>query len=258
MTDWVTYLEGFHSRSPGLIESVLARCVAGDLTPYRWLTRAVSPGARLVLDVACGSGPVAKTLRARPGQRTPVIVGVDVSTAELHLAVATGATPVLRADAASLPFRPGCFDAVSCSMGLMVVSDLGAALGQICRVLRPGGVFVATVPSAVPLRRTDVRVLAPLTARLRSTPQFPAGGEMQGLVAALDDAGLRLLEDGRERFAFAVRDRADASSLVRSLYLPGTSDKRRESAVEWLVDRVRDGDPVEVAIPIRRVVALRG
>ena len=44
MTDWVTYLEGFHSRSPGLVEAVLARCVAGDLTPNRWLARAVSPG----------------------------------------------------------------------------------------------------------------------------------------------------------------------------------------------------------------------
>jgi SAM-dependent methyltransferase len=258
MTDWVTYLEGFHSRSPGLVESVLSRCVAGDLTPYRWLARAVSPGVRLVLDVACGSGPVAKTLRGQQGQLAPEVVGVDVSTAELQLAVENGASPVLRADAASLPFRPASFDAVSCSMGLMVVPDVAAALGQICQVLRPGGVFVATVPSAVPLRRSDVRVLAPLTARLRSTPQFPAGGEMQGLVGALDGAGLRLLEDGRERFAFVVRDRADASSLVRSLYLPGTSDKRRESAVEWLVDRVRDGGPVEVAIPIRRLVALRG
>jgi hypothetical protein len=125
-------------------------------------------------------------------------------------------------------------------------------------VLRPGGVLAATVASAMPLRPQDMRLLAPLTARLRTTPQFPGGGEMTGLASSMEQAGLRVLEDARERFGFVVRDGADARLLTRALYLPGTSDRRRELAADWLTERaaaVEGG--AEIAVPVRRVVAMR-
>jgi SAM-dependent methyltransferase len=265
VTDWATYLAGFHARHPGISEEVLARTRSGDLTPYDWLARAVS-GPK-VLDLASGSGVMADTLAGQPrtrarggeGRTPPWVVGLDLSAAELHEARRRGrANPLVRGDAAALPFAGGTFDAVVCSAGLMVVADVETVAQEVGRVLRPGGVLAATVASAVPFRAQDMRLLAPLTARLRTTPQFPGGGEMTGLGSTLEQAGFRILEDARERFGFVVRTGADARLLTRALYLPGTPDRRREQAAGWLAERAEaQADGVEVAVPVRRVVALR-
>lgn len=258
MTDWATYLAGFHARNPGVSEDVLTRATSGDLTPYRWLARAVS-GAR-VLDLASGSAAMAATLAAESDRPSPPwVVSLDLSAAELQEGRRRGRTgPLVRADAVALPFGDGSFDAVVSSAGLMVVGRVGTVLDEIARVLRPGGVLAATVASAVPLRPQDMRLLAPLTARLRTTPQFPGGGEMTGLTSSMEDAGFRVLEDARERFGFVVRTEHDARLLARSLYLPGTSDRRRDLAAAWLAERA-EGQPdgVEVAVPVRRVVAMK-
>ncbi len=273
MTDWATYLAGFHARNPGISEDILGRARSGDLTPYLWLARAVS-GAR-VLDLASGSGPMADTLaeQSRQSKTTwpadrridsdrkpaPWVVGLDMSAAELDEARKRGRhNPLVRADAATLPFADASFDAVVSSAGLMVVGRITRVLDEIARVLRPGGVLAATVASAVPLRPQDMRFLAPLTARLRTTPQFPGGGEMTGLTSAMEQAGFRVLEDARERFGFRVRTEADARLLTRALYLPGTSDKRRDLAATWLAERAAaQDDGLEIAVPVRRVVAMR-
>jgi SAM-dependent methyltransferase len=256
MTDWATYLAGFHARNPGITEDVLTRARSGDLTPYHWLARAVS-GAR-VLDLACGSGVMADTL-AELSRTRPWVVGLDLSAAELAETRRRGrVNPLVRADAAALPFADASFDAVVSSAGLMVVGRVVRVLDEVARVLRPGGVLAATVASAVPLRPQDMRFLAPLTARLRTTPQFPGGGEMTGLTSALEQAGFRVLEDARERFGFLVRTDADARLLTRALYLPGTSDRRREQASAWLAERAAaQADGVEIAVPVRRVVAMK-
>jgi ubiquinone/menaquinone biosynthesis C-methylase UbiE len=267
VTDCATYLAGFHARNPGISEDVLGRARSGDLTPYLWLARAVS-GPR-VLDLASGSGVMAETLAGQSGQRTtrphseprpaPWVVGLDLSAAELAETRKRGRRhPLVRADAATLPFADASFDAVVSSAGLMVVGRITQVLDEIARVLRPGGVLAATVASAVPLRPQDMRFLAPLTARLRTTPQFPGGGEMTGLTSSLEKSGFRVLEDARERFGFPVRTEADARLLTRALYLPGTSDRRRELAAVWLAERAAaQDDGLEIAVPVRRVVAMR-
>jgi SAM-dependent methyltransferase len=274
VTDWATYLAGFHARNPGISEDVLGRARSGDLTPYLWLARAVS-GSR-VLDLASGSGPMADTLAEQSRQsnesrhsspsgqqsdhRTaPWVVGLDLSAAELAETRKRGRhNPLVRADAAILPFADASFDAVVSSAGLMVVGRISHVLDEIARVLRPGGVLAATVASAVPLRPQDMRFLAPLTARLRTTPQFPGGGEMTGLTSSMEQAGFRVLEDARERFGYPVRTEADARLLTRALYLPGTSDKRRDLAAAWLAERAAaQDDGLEIAVPVRRVVAMR-
>ncbi|MPZ61962.1 MAG: methyltransferase domain-containing protein [Propionibacteriales bacterium] len=259
MTDWRTYLAGFHARNPGITEAVLRRARSGGLTPYTWLARAVS-GDR-VLDLACGNSAMAATLAEDRSRTTqPWVVGVDTSEAELRAGRERGrGGPLVRADVGALPFAGGSFDAVVSSLGLVVAEELDGVLAEVARVLRHGGVLAATVPSAVPLRAQDMRLLPPLTARLRTTPQFPAGGEMTGLGTSLEAAGFRVLEDARERFAFVVRTLEDADLLMRSLYLPDTPDRRRDSAASWLAARAAGagGEGVEVATPIRRVVAMK-
>lgn len=57
-------------------------------------------------------------------------------------------------DASLLPLRDDSVDAVVMSMALMLV-PLVDTLAEVARVLRPGGVFVATVPTGGPLPSRD-------------------------------------------------------------------------------------------------------
>ena len=68
--DWRQYLADFHRDRAGVVEAVLSRSVGGDHTPYRWLARAVGGGARTVLDLACGSGPIKGSIRTSAAPRS--------------------------------------------------------------------------------------------------------------------------------------------------------------------------------------------
>ena len=70
----------------GVAEAVLSRALAGDHSPYRWLARAVSADAKVVVDLACGSGPMSREL-AQPGR---TVIGLDLSEHELALAAGAG------------------------------------------------------------------------------------------------------------------------------------------------------------------------
>ncbi len=100
------------------------------------------PPGGSVLDVACGEGRVARALKERGYE----VVGVDASPT--LLAAAREADPRFEAqlaDAAALPFPPEHFDLVVMSLALMNLDDLSGALGEIARVLRPGGRFCASL-----------------------------------------------------------------------------------------------------------------
>jgi 2-polyprenyl-6-hydroxyphenyl methylase/3-demethylubiquinone-9 3-methyltransferase len=102
---------------------------------------------RLVLDAGCGGGLVARTLAAAGA----VVVGLDRSLGSLGVARRAVGPPALPPDAAPgafhpvrgqlerLPFAGGTFDAVVAADVLEHVPDLPAAVGEIARVLAPGG-----------------------------------------------------------------------------------------------------------------------
>ena len=56
----------------------------------------------------------------------------------------------IRGDATRLPFADAAFDCVVTSEVLEHIHDDRAALGELARVLKPGGTFAATVPSYLP------------------------------------------------------------------------------------------------------------
>lgn len=251
--DWPAYLEEFHRHRTGVGEAVLSRALAGDHTPYRWLARAVSADTTTVVDVACGSGPMSRELEL-PGR---TVVGVDLSDSELRLAAERSAGPWVQGDGLRLPFRDSSVDAVTSSMGLVVVQPLDQVVAEVSRVLTPGGVLAAIAPALRPLTLADLRVLTRLNTRLRTVPQFPGPVELAGFGRTLHDNGLRMVEDARERYVFVVKTRADAELVMSALYLPQTRWSRVESAIEFLQERVQRRGPVQVAIPMRRVVAIK-
>lgn len=251
--DWRQYLADFHRDRAGVVEAVLSRSVGGDHTPYRWLARAVGGGARTVLDLACGSGPMSRELAA--DQRT--VIGLDLSSAELRLAAERGPGPWIRGDGLRLPFRDASLDAVTSSMGLVVITPLTTVMAEITRVLRPGGVLAAIAPAVRPLSPNDLRILARINTRLRGKPQFPGPVELAGFTKTLPAYGLRRVEDQRERYRFTVSSRADAELVLSALYLPTTRWSRVEAAIELLQDRVDRKGSVDITIPMRRVVAIK-
>ena len=106
----------------------------------------------VLLDVSCGSGLFTRRF-ANSGVYGHV-VAADYSEAMLREAMALaaaqrtepGASPVtlVRADVARLPFATGSIDAVHAGAALHCWPSPSAALAEISRVLRPGGVFVAS------------------------------------------------------------------------------------------------------------------
>jgi SAM-dependent methyltransferase len=250
---WSAYLAEFHEKRPGAVEAVLSQAAAGDTTPYRWLARAIPSRVRTVLDLACGSGAVSRELAAR--DRT--VVGIDLSAAELAMAAERGPGPWVRGDIRRLPFKDASVDAVTASLGLVVVPELSEVLSEVARVLKPGGVLAAIAPALRGIAPRDLRVLGRITARLRAKPQFPGAVEIAGFRRSLEQVGLRRVEDARERYGFWVTSRVDAETVMKALYLPDTRWSRVESAIEHLEDRIAVRGPVELAIPMRRVVAIK-
>lgn len=94
----------------------------------------------LVLDVACGPGNFTRDFARAAGDG--LVVGIDASESMLDVAVrdTEGANVAyLRGDACALPFEDGCFDAVCCFAALYLIEEPMRALGEIVRVLAPGG-----------------------------------------------------------------------------------------------------------------------
>jgi SAM-dependent methyltransferase len=251
--DWAKYLAWFHDERAGVVEDVLSRALRSDHSPYRWLARAVSQDATTVVDLASGSGPVAREL-ARPGR---TVVGVDLSAAELELAEKRGAGPLVQADARVLPFRDGSVDVVTSALGLVVVRPLATLVAEIARVLRPGGVLAAIAPAVRPLAATDVRRLGQLNARLRAKPRFPGPVELAGFRRTLQEQGLQVVEDKRERYRFTVTTSDDAALLLSALYLPGAPQARIAAAIDYLTEAAERHGPVDIPIPMRRLVAIK-
>jgi SAM-dependent methyltransferase len=115
----------------------LPRSSADDpLGVDRSLRDLLGPGDGICLEIGCGTGVHAASVRALGW--TPV--GVDVSAGMLRHA--RGRLACARADAERLPVADRAVDA---AIAMMVHTDMPgypAVLGEAARVLRPGGVFV--------------------------------------------------------------------------------------------------------------------
>jgi SAM-dependent methyltransferase len=97
-------------------------------------------GARRVVDVGAGEGQISRLAVLLGAQ---LVVGVDPTRAQLETAQARAGGPVYaRASAGDLPFADGSFDTVVACLVFEHISGYREAIGEVARVLEPGGRFL--------------------------------------------------------------------------------------------------------------------
>ena len=134
-----------------LYQSFFVPSIATPVSAELLSTAALQPGAR-VLDVACGTGVVARAAAERIGP-TGSVTGIDVAPDMIAVArtIPSGGAPISwqEADAASLPLPDESYDVGLCQMGLMFMDDRPGALAELHRVLAPGGRVVVNTPGRI-------------------------------------------------------------------------------------------------------------
>jgi len=130
-----------------------------------------------LLDVGCGPGMMVRhLLDERPGDFA--LIGCDRSAAMVDAARrrAGDEASFSVGDIEDLPFADGSFDA-ALAMGVLEYVDVGPALHEVARVVRPGGLAVVTMLNPCspyrlvewglywPARRTGIEALAPRRLR---------------------------------------------------------------------------------------------
>ncbi|HJP02479.1 MAG TPA: ubiquinone/menaquinone biosynthesis methyltransferase [Planctomycetota bacterium] len=187
----------------------------------RWRRAAVERGGaldeRLVVDACCGTGDLALEY-ARRGAR---VVGVDFTPEMLARAgpkrkAEDGACVFVHGDALSLPVAAGAADVCSVAFGLRNVADRRLAMGEMLRVVRPGGRLVVLEFSTPPgrwfggLYRLYFTRLLPLVGRCvsrhddayrylpRTVLEWPRPGALQAELeqSGWIDCGYALLTGG--------------------------------------------------------------
>jgi ubiquinone/menaquinone biosynthesis C-methylase UbiE len=118
------------------------------------LARAALHAGERVLDVACGTGIVARLAAERVGP-SGYVLGVDRNAAMLETARAqmpTAGVPVewREGDAHGFPCADATFDVVCCQQGVQFFPDKAHALREMQRGLAPGGRLVLSVWRSLP------------------------------------------------------------------------------------------------------------
>ena len=128
-----------------------------SMETVNFATLSLNSGDR-VLDLGCGEGR--HTISAYL-QADVEVVGLDLALSDLATAMsrlgefAIEPTPNkaihwISASGLSLPFADACFDKVICSEVLEHIDEFETVLGEIERVLKPGGTFAVSVPRFLP------------------------------------------------------------------------------------------------------------
>jgi demethylmenaquinone methyltransferase / 2-methoxy-6-polyprenyl-1,4-benzoquinol methylase len=168
----------------------------------------VSPGDR-VLDSCCGTGDLAIAC-LRAGGR---VTGLDFSERMLDRARRKShEIEWVEGDALALPFAEGSFDAATVGFGVRNLEDLGKGLGELRRVLRPGGrlaILEITTPRGLlrPFYKLWFEGLVPLAGKLlpggsaytylpASVRRFPEAKELAELMAGFEHVRYRFFAGG--------------------------------------------------------------
>ncbi len=132
-----------------------------------------------ILDLGCGTGQLLVRLAEEfPDAHT---TGLDYSASMLTRARNRAPSSLVHADAEYLPFAPESFDLVTCTESFHWYLDQASTLGQVARLLRPGG--MAVIGSIAAFGRLDRAGVERLSHRLDQPIKALTGSELRSLVA---------------------------------------------------------------------------
>ena len=137
------FVRGMFDRTAGYYDRVnqLLSFGSGSWYRRRALTRAGLKPGMTVLDVAIGTGLVARQALAITGD-SQAVVGLDVSAGMLAEVRRLLNSPLIQGLMEQLPVADESFDFVSMGYALRHVADLNVTFREFHRVLRPGGVLL--------------------------------------------------------------------------------------------------------------------
>lgn len=224
------------------------------------------PGER-VLDIACGTGAPSLKVARKVGP-DGIVFATDINEEPVKIAAARAKERGLenmrfeRADVHSLPYSDSGFDLVTCRFGVMFFTDLPRALGEIRRVLKPGGrvAFAAWGSFEQPYFQSTVQIVMRHTGV--TMPPGAASmfrfGQQGRLAGALSDAGFAGVQDEVRTVPWVWPDSAEelwayfqaVTSPFRSVLdqVKGRGDIDRD--VLSALEAYRDGDKVRLTAEI--------
>ena len=175
-------------------EELFVPALFGAWVPHVLKAAGVSRGA-VVLDVACGTGVLARNARDIVG-RSGRVTGLDPAAGMLAVAqeLQPGITWI-QATAEDTGLPADSFDSVATQFGLMFFQDRAAALGEVFRVLHPGGHLGLAVWDTLDRNPVYARVAMLLDDMVGpeagNAVRVPfALGDSQGVIAELAATGL--------------------------------------------------------------------
>jgi ubiquinone/menaquinone biosynthesis C-methylase UbiE len=180
-----------------LYEQYPAQYILGPWTPGLVRRAGLRPGER-VLDVACGTGLVARAAAAAVGS-TGAVTGLDLNAGMLAVARSLGApaaAPItwIEGSATAMKLPSASFDVVFCQQGLQFFPDRVAALREMRRVLVSGGRVLVSVWSGMGPYHTAVadalrrHVGVDAATRFSASRSVPDADELERLFV---DVGFR-------------------------------------------------------------------
>ena len=231
------------------------------------------PGMR-VLDLACGVGDPALSIAAEvapSGRVTATDLGPGMMSLAEELARKKGLANIefREANAESLPFADASFDVLTCRFGIMFFPDLGKALRECLRVLKPGGraAFVAWGKKEQPFFTTTAgiilkRVPVPPPPPDPDGPSLFMFGERDRLRRALDSAGFaNVHEEDRiipGRWSGSVEEYWEQFTEVAAPFRPLldqlTPEQHAQARAESLLAVKKFWDGHEINLPLEIVI----
>ena len=123
---------------------------------------------------------------------------------------------VVRAGIENLPFAEGAFDVATAVNALQFAEDTTAALRELARVVRPGGLIAISNWAEESLNDLNAIEVAVATAREEESPPDGPLRPVGGIEAAFASAGLDVVESGMVEAPWSA---PDAETLTRGVLL---------------------------------------